>query len=186
MKRGRPPIEDPRTHQYRLRLNDEEYAQLQYLFDAGVKVSDLFRTVIGHEYTMRIKMDKEKNMRGQRFGKLTAVRYVRTSPNGHAMWECICDCGNTSYHALQSLRSGRAKSCGCIPCGAHRIDITGQRFGKLTAVSYSRSDNGRHSIWTCICDCGNTCEVSSVSLRSGHTKSCGCSERNLKEKGEVV
>lgn len=29
-------------------------------------------------------------------------------------------------------------------------------------------------IWKCICDCGNYCEVSSNSLQSNNTTSCGC------------
>lgn len=35
--------------------------------------------------------------------------------------------------------------------------------------------NGRHeSNWLCQCDCGNIVEVLGYSLKSGHTKSCGC------------
>lgn len=45
------------------------------------------------------------------------------------------------------------------------IDITGQKFGLLTAVNPTKK-NGR-SAWHCKCDCGNECDVDSSNLRSG-------------------
>ena len=54
------------------------------------------------------------------------------------------------------------------------IDLTGQRFGRLT-VQY-RVDNGPRgeTRWLCLCDCNNTVIVTTGKLRSGHTQSCGC------------
>jgi len=52
------------------------------------------------------------------------------------------------------------------------LDLTGQRFGKLTAISLAIPEGRTH--WTCQCDCGNELEVRSSHLTSGHTKSCGC------------
>lgn len=57
-------------------------------------------------------------------------------------------------------------------------DLTGQRFGRLTVLKVAR----RHTypsgqsrlVWRCACSCGNTTEVISSDLRSGHTRSCGC------------
>lgn len=54
-------------------------------------------------------------------------------------------------------------------------DKTGQRFGKLTVIKFTgQTDNNRHSLWECQCDCGNKTIVSSANLISGGTKSCGC------------
>ena len=56
-------------------------------------------------------------------------------------------------------------------------DITGQRFGKLTVISFSRdvkSGNRYRKYWNCICECGNHKEVRLDSLTSGNVKSCGC------------
>jgi len=51
-------------------------------------------------------------------------------------------------------------------------DISGQRFGLLTAIT-SRSD--RHQrVWICQCDCGQRTIVATSALTSGNTKSCGC------------
>lgn len=49
-----------------------------------------------------------------------------------------------------------------------RYDITGQRFGRLVAVSY---EPGK---WLCRCDCGKTTLATGGNLRSGNTTSCGC------------
>jgi len=54
------------------------------------------------------------------------------------------------------------------------IDLTGQRFDRLTVVCRDGLDRGGHYTWICRCDCGVELSVSSNSLRMGHTKSCGC------------
>lgn len=46
---------------------------------------------------------------GQKFGKLTAVKFV-----GKSRWECLCDCGNTSIVLTANLKRHNTKSCGCI------------------------------------------------------------------------
>lgn len=54
------------------------------------------------------------------------------------------------------------------------IDITGQRFGRLTVIK--RADS---RTWYCKCDCGNITKADSYQLRHGITKSCGCFHREL-------
>ena len=55
------------------------------------------------------------------------------------------------------------------------IDITGQKFGRLTVIKKSDKRNSSGQVyWHCVCECGNECEINGASLRSGHTKSCGC------------
>jgi len=53
------------------------------------------------------------------------------------------------------------------------IDLTGQRFGRLTVTERTVSQNGT-AMWLCMCDCGNDAVVSAHNLRRGVTKSCGC------------
>ena len=53
------------------------------------------------------------------------------------------------------------------------IDLTGQRFGRLTVVC--RVENGpAGSRWLCKCDCGGETTAYGSDLRSGHSSSCGC------------
>lgn len=55
------------------------------------------------------------------------------------------------------------------------IDLTGQRFGRLTVLERSPVDRkAGHAMWLCQCDCGKVCVTDSYALRHGLTKSCGC------------
>lgn len=54
-----------------------------------------------------------------------------------------------------------------------RLDLTGQRFGRLVAVEFLCRLN-LHSMWKCVCDCGNETIVTLNNLRKNHTTSCGC------------
>lgn len=53
------------------------------------------------------------------------------------------------------------------------IDLTGQKFNRLTVVSRAES-NGKKVLWNCKCDCGSEAIVISGHLKNGNTKSCGC------------
>lgn len=64
------------------------------------------------------------------------------------------------------------------------IDITGQRFGKLTVVKKTdKRDSSKAIIWECLCDCGNKREVSGKKLRNGAITSCGCSHNRKGHSG---
>ena len=51
---------------------------------------------------------------------------------------------------------------------------TGDRFGRLTVVSFSHHDGRYRRHYTVVCDCGVQKTVQGSLLRSGNTKSCGC------------
>jgi hypothetical protein len=58
-------------------------------------------------------------------------------------------------------------------------NLIGQRFGRL--LVQTRAPNKKFGkmrwtwvAWNCLCDCGTPCVVTTESLVSGHTKSCGC------------
>jgi hypothetical protein len=56
-------------------------------------------------------------------------------------------------------------------------DISGIKFGRLTAIRPSGRTKAGAVIWECMCDCGTTKCVASGSLINGYTKSCGCYSR---------
>jgi len=64
---------------------------------------------------------------------------------------------------------------------AARIDITGQVFGRLTAISFSRKPKGRKFsiVWLCRCECGGETTATVDLLRGGHVRSCGCYQREV-------
>ncbi len=53
------------------------------------------------------------------------------------------------------------------------IDIKGETFGRLTVLDRDGTFKSR-ATWLCKCECGNTTIVTGHGLRNGHTKSCGC------------
>lgn len=60
------------------------------------------------------------------------------------------------------------------------IDITGQRFGRLTVVKRSYTDNDNFIVWECKCDCGNIHFARAYPLRKGDIKSCGCLNNEMR------
>jgi hypothetical protein len=60
------------------------------------------------------------------------------------------------------------------------VDLTGQRFGRLTALrrSVNKRKNGA-AIWVCLCSCGTEVNIGSSDLRTGNSRSCGCLAREL-------
>lgn len=53
----------------------------------------------------------------------------------------------------------------------YRVDLTGQKIGKLTVVRRTRKNDRLH--WVCRCKCGKVVIVASNHLTSNHTQSCG-------------
>lgn len=56
------------------------------------------------------------------------------------------------------------------------IDLCGRKFGRLTVVSRAENKNGK-TRWNCLCSCGNEVKVAAWNLKNGHTRSCGCLQR---------
>ncbi len=54
------------------------------------------------------------------------------------------------------------------------LDLSGRRFGRLTAVERLEEKKGTNYVWRCVCDCGREAKVEVRSLLSGNTTSCGC------------
>lgn len=53
-------------------------------------------------------------------------------------------------------------------------DLSGMRFGRLTAIKLSSKRSGRKTYWLCKCDCGREKTVRTDILKNGSTLSCGC------------
>lgn len=65
------------------------------------------------------------------------------------------------------------------------MDLTGQRFGKLTVVRLAPK-RGAYTCWLAQCDCGNQSVVKAINLRTGETKSCGCIRRPHGRSGTAI
>lgn len=122
---------------------------------------------------------RSKDMLGLRFGKLLVVEEVG-SIDSKTAWRCLCDCGNLKIVKGKYLRQGKVKSCGLCYMGSHScVDISGNIYGKLTALYlWNIDEKGKHR-WLFLCDCGKVCIKTKTDVVSGHTKSCGCYRDNL-------
>ena len=70
------------------------------------------------------------------------------------------------------------------------IDLTGQRFGRLTVVERSEDHvspcGHRQTKWLCKCDCGNSVYVSGSNLKASHVQSCGCLVRDIAKSSHMT
>nr|DAP96422.1 MAG TPA: Acetone carboxylase alpha subunit [Caudoviricetes sp.] len=115
------------------------------------------------------------DLTGQTFGRWTVLRAAEPGKTGRARWVCRCACGRERIVTADNLRRGVSTSCGCVGKWSRRMDLTGQRFGRLTAIEYLPSSGSRNGArWRCRCDCGREIVAASANLKSGHTTSCGC------------
>ena len=119
-----------------------------------------------------------KDLTGRRFGRLIVVKATEERRNTSVVWECICDCGNTTLVTSNHLLQGNTQSCGCLHkervSNANSRILTGMRFGRLTVVKATEARRHEHIIWECMCDCGKTVYVAGANLVRGGTTSCGC------------
>jgi hypothetical protein len=58
------------------------------------------------------------------------------------------------------------------------LDLTGQRFGRWTAIRVGERNKHGQAMWTCRCDCGNERSIGMSRLRTGESQSCGCLRRD--------
>lgn len=116
---------------------------------------------------------------GDKYNMLTAIEKTDVR-NGKSYWNFRCDCGNIKNASASNVTTGHVMSCGCLAKkraaenGIKSLDdLTGKKFGKLTAIRYS----AELKKWECKCECGNTCFVAQGNLcrkTDKATKSCGC------------
>lgn len=139
-------------------------------------------------------LDESRNrirhdLTGQTFGRLYVVCLADVPNRQGTYWHCKCECGNEVDVPAGNLVGGQTKSCGCLQreltAAANSFDLTGQRFGMLTALykieSHVTAGGNSLATWHCKCDCGNEIDVLAGNLYSGNTQSCGCVKQSLGE-----
>jgi hypothetical protein len=61
---------------------------------------------------------------------------------------------------------------------ATRPQLLNRRFGRLIVIAFAGVNQWHDSRWKCQCDCGEVAVVVGYDLQRGHTKSCGCYQRD--------
>ncbi len=119
-----------------------------------------------------------KDITGQRFGRLVAVRPTEKKANGGRVWEFICDCGNRLEAPISKVTSGNTNSCGCYRTDIVReinyVDLSGRRFGMLEVIGKSKETKNGALLWECRCDCGKIVQYTTNQLNTGAKLNCGC------------
>lgn len=125
-----------------------------------------------------IKLVKET-----RFGRLTVIERTDSKDqwNRCYLWKCMCDCGNEILVSGNRLKSGNVKSCGCLQKESRKINVAGQKFGRLTVVRDTGKIDDGSEVWIFRCDCGNEVEARIKSVKWGYKQSCGCLLQETKE-----
>jgi len=73
-----------------------------------------------------MRMSKAKDLTGQVFERLTALRRIGRDKHGAALWLCQCSCDGKEIEARgSSLKDGQTRSCGCL-----QRELTVTRFRK--------------------------------------------------------
>lgn len=56
------------------------------------------------------------NVIGQKYNRLTIIKFHKRNKNNKYYWECKCECGSDIpvYATVYDLKSGRITSCGCL------------------------------------------------------------------------
>jgi hypothetical protein len=86
------------------------------------------------------------DLRGQRFGQLTATKFLGLGPQG-GIWECSCECGGTTIKPTKELtrrggftKGGYPMNCGCNS-GA-RLRIMAAQEALEAQLKKDKPDNG--------------------------------------------
>lgn len=134
---------------------------------------------------------------GNRYGNLTVLYKAETEKGKPIKWHCICDCGNEKDVLGTMLRNGNTKSCGCLQkrrAAESNIartggSILGQKFGRLLVLEeylFPQKNGKNMRVCKCKCDCGALVEVSASHLKTGHSQSCGCYNKEMVSKITVI
>ncbi len=83
-------------------------------------------------------MPKMINLVGQKFERLVVIKRVENNKWGSSRWLCLCDCDNETIIQGGDLRSGAAKSCGCLRKEKlmKRLTKHGHRTTSKTTATY--------------------------------------------------
>lgn len=121
-------------------------------------------------------MGSFQDLTGNKYGYLTVIKRL-PNKNKKTMWLCRCDCGKEKEVEAYDLKKYPNISCGCKK-DFGLVDLTGKRFGRIFVVSRSEN-NGKKTMWNCLCDCGNKKKIYGKSLKDGLVVSCGCFHKEI-------
>ena len=70
---------------------------------------------------------------GVRYGRLVVIQRAGTNASKKVLWECRCDCGNTTVVPSGALTTGNTTSCGC--------------WAKIANIKHGGSNKSSYNTW---------------------------------------
>lgn len=119
---------------------------------------------------------------GYQFNDQEVLSFSRTSKNRAKLWWVKCHCGKVRELSTSTIKKGENKSCGCLV----KLNLVGQRFGKLLVLEKVEPASKWRSRWMCQCDCGSVLEINGTDFVHGKTKSCSCLLREKRSQSKKI
>lgn len=85
-----------------------------------------------------------KDISGNTYGRLVARSLAYRDKNKQAVWLFDCECGRSTEVLLQSVTSGRTKSCGCLNDEVRKETLKGNK----RAVVHGLSSHPLYPVWS--------------------------------------
>jgi len=86
-------------------------------------------------------------------------------------------CGKVRKVEYQTCTRSKKFTGVCTKCSKSK-NLIARVFGRLTVIELFDVINN-YNYWTCLCICGTITIVKSSSLINGHTRSCGCLQKEM-------
>lgn len=82
------------------------------------------------------------DLTGKSFGRLIVIKRSYLMRSVKPLWECLCQCGKTTFVRGSDLKNGKTRSCGCL-----KDELVSIRFSK-----HKRKFTTEYNIWRTIKD----------------------------------
>lgn len=107
---------------------------------------------------------------GKKYHNLIVESKTEKRKDKTVVWKCRClKCGEYIEATKKQLDRGYVKDCG----NHDHQNLLGKKIGRLQVLSFDE-EKGKYF---CKCSCGNYTYAERGNLITGHTKSCGCLQR---------
>lgn len=121
--------------------------------------------------------------KGTEFGNLIVGDIADNYYKSGVWYHCKCKCGNPEdliRKGTELRRANRFHSCGFC----ERYEMINHKYGRLTVKECIGKIPNKHGVFfLCDCECGNKNVIKEMSkLKTGHTKSCGCLQKEVVSK----
>ena len=155
-----------------------------------IKITEKELKKIKEKYPEFEGKGRHKDLTNKIFGKLIALyRFNTPGTSGKcAQWVCQCSCGNITIADAGRLNNGSKHQCQeCTKKQRHKIrksskNLVNKKFGSLLVLEETnKRDNFGNVKWKCQCDCGQITYVTTSSLTSGNSTTCGAAIHRAKD-----